>query len=116
MTDQLGPRGGRPVLPQDPEDAEDAARAGEPELLVNADPSALAQACAVRLVDDVLVAVAARGRADVALTGGSTPRAMYRCLLDPALSDGVPWDRVHLWWGDDRFVSPLGPAVERVPG
>jgi 6-phosphogluconolactonase len=106
LRDQLGPRGGRPVLPQDPEDA---ARAGEPQLLVNADPSALAQACAVRLVDRVLAAVAARGRADVALTGGSTPRAMYRSLLDPALCDRVPWDRVHLWWGDDRCVPRSDP-------
>ncbi|MGZ8502379.1 MAG: 6-phosphogluconolactonase [Candidatus Limnocylindrales bacterium] len=112
MTDQLGPHGGRPVLPQDPEDA---AQAGEPELLVNADPTALAQASAVRLVDRVLTAVAARGRADVALTGGSTPRAMYQRVLDPALSDRVPWDRVHLWWGDDRFVSRSDPLSNVFP-
>jgi 6-phosphogluconolactonase len=106
LTDQLGPRGGRPVLPQDPRDA---AEAGEPELFVKADPPALAEASAARLVERVLVAVATRGRADIALTGGSTPRAMYRRLLDPELFDRIPWDRVHLWWGDDRFVTRADP-------
>lgn len=106
MTDPLGPRGGRPVLPLDPEEA---ARAGEPELLVGADPAAVAHAAAVGLVDRVLVGVAARGRADVALTGGSSPRTMYRCLLDSDLAARVPWDRVHLWWGDDRFVPRSDP-------
>jgi 6-phosphogluconolactonase len=106
LTDPLGPRGGRPVLPLDPEEAR---RAGEPEVFVGADSAAVADAAAVRLVDRVLVAVSARGRADVALTGGSSPRAMYRRLLDPALAGRVPWDRVHLWWGDDRFVRRSDP-------
>lgn len=111
MTDPLGPRGGRPVLPLDPEEA---AGAGEPEVVVGADPAAVAQTAATRLVDRVLAAVAARGRADVALTGGSTPRAMYRRLLDPVLSERVPWDRVHLWWGDERFVPRSDPLSNLV--
>jgi 6-phosphogluconolactonase len=106
LTDPLGPRGGRPVLPLDPAEA---ARAGEPELVIGADPAAVAQVAAVRVVDRVLVAVAARGRADLALTGGSSPRAIYRQLLDPALSDRVPWEHVHLWWSDDRFVPRADP-------
>lgn len=106
MTDALGPRGGRPVLPEDPRLA---AEAGEPELLVETDPPAVAGASAACLVERVRIALATRGRTDIALTGGSTPRAMYRRLLDPALFDAIPWDRVHLWWGDDRFVSRRDP-------
>lgn len=102
MTEHLGPRGGRPVLPLD---AEEVAHVGEPELLVEADPAALAEAAALRLVERLVGADATRGRADVALTGGSTPRAMYHSLRDRAVSERVPWERVHLWWGDDRFVS-----------
>lgn len=34
---------------------------------------------------------------------------MYRCLLDSDLAARVPWDRVHLWWGDDRFVPRSDP-------
>ncbi|MEO8229002.1 MAG: 6-phosphogluconolactonase [Chloroflexota bacterium] len=112
MIDPLGPRGGRPVLPLDPEEAD---RAGEPEVIVGADLAAVAETAAARMVDRVLAAVAARGRADVALTGGSTPRAMYRRLIDPALSQRVPWDRVHLWWGDDRFVPRSDPLSNLVP-
>jgi 6-phosphogluconolactonase len=47
---------------------------------------------------------AARGRADWATTGGSTPVAIYRRLAAPPLTDEVPWGAVHVWWGDDRFV------------
>jgi 6-phosphogluconolactonase len=112
LIDPLGPRGGRPVLPLDPEEA---ARAGEPELVVGADPTAVAEVAAVRVVDRVLAAVAARGRADVALTGGSTPWAMYRRLVDPALSGRVPWDRLHLWWGDERYVPRSDPLSNLVP-
>jgi 6-phosphogluconolactonase len=112
LIDPLGPRGGRPVLPLDPEEA---ARAGEPAVVVGADPAAVAETAAVRVVDCVLAAVEARGRADVALTGGSTPRAMYRRLVDPALSARVPWERVHLWWGDERFVPRSEPLSNLVP-
>ncbi len=44
------------------------------------------------------------GRVSVALSGGSTPKAMYELLARPEMSAAVPWDRVHLFWGDERFV------------
>ena len=109
----LGPRGGRPVLPplgSDPGPFLAAlAAAGEPSVLVTRDPSDLAEASAARLAEWLVEAVERRGRADVALTGGSTPRAMYRRLVEPRLRDRVAWDRVHLWWGDDRFVPRADP-------
>ncbi len=115
----LGPRGGRPVLPplgSDPGPFLAAlAAAGEPSVLVTRDPSDLAEASAARLAEWLVEAVERRGRADVALTGGSTPRAMYRRLVEPRLRDRVDWDRVHLWWGDDRFVPRADPPLERLP-
>jgi len=42
------------------------------------------------------------GRLAVSLSGGSTPRRLYELL---AQAD-VPWDRVHWFWGDERFVPP----------
>ena len=55
------------------------------------------------IADALADAVAARGVAHWATTGGSTARGLYEALL--ALPAGrVPWDRVHVWWGDDRFV------------
>jgi 6-phosphogluconolactonase len=55
-------------------------------------------------------AVDARGRFAVALAGGSTPRELYEALgSDPALRDGLPWSRTHLFWGDERHVPPDDP-------
>jgi len=49
----------------------------------------------------VLEAVAQRGRAVIVLSGGRTPLPLYRRLADTDL----PWDRVHVFWGDERFVG-----------
>jgi 6-phosphogluconolactonase len=40
---------------------------------------------------------------------------MYRALKDPAVRGAVPWSRVHLWWGDDRFVLPDDPLSNVLP-
>lgn len=121
MTDPLGPRGGRPVLPpHDPTGTTTrqtsggsataaSAATGEPRLIVTADGDALAEASAVRLAYVLAAAVERRGLAHVALTGGSTPRAMYGHLVRPHLRDLVDWSRVHLWWGDDRYVPRTDP-------
>jgi 6-phosphogluconolactonase len=112
LSDPLGPRGGRPILPAPDEPAatlEDQAETGEPRLVVTADRNALADAAAVRLVHRLATAVEMRGRADVALTGGSTAGGLYRRLVQPDLRDRVDWSRVHLWWGDDRFVPRADP-------
>ncbi len=77
---------------------------GEPEILVGATPGAAAALAAERLVAALDAAVARRGRADIATTGGSTCPALYRALLAWPLRDRIPWDRLHLWFGDDRFV------------
>lgn len=51
-------------------------------------------------------AVAARGRFSVALSGGSTPRALYERLASAEFSGRIPWQDVHLFWGDERCVLP----------
>lgn len=43
-------------------------------------------------------------RCDLVLAGGSTPAAVYRCLSRPPHSNTMPWDKVRLFWGDERFV------------
>jgi 6-phosphogluconolactonase len=54
-------------------------------------------------------AVAERGRADWATTGGSTVVAIYQALMAPAVRDRVPWEQIHTWWGDERFVPTDHP-------
>jgi 6-phosphogluconolactonase len=45
----------------------------------------------------------------VALSGGTTPGTLYRVLSSPPYSEGVPWDAVHLFFGDERCVGPDHP-------
>jgi 6-phosphogluconolactonase/glucosamine-6-phosphate isomerase/deaminase len=78
--------------------------AGEPSVRVLPDPEAVSREAAARIAAVLRAGVAARGRADWATTGGSTPVGIYRALEEPSLSASVPWDAVHVWWGDDRFV------------
>jgi len=44
----------------------------------------------------------------VALSGGSTPKKMFELLAARGTS-AAPWDRIHLWWGDERCVPPDHP-------
>jgi 6-phosphogluconolactonase len=74
---------------------------------VVSDGSALARAAAERFAEVVADAVAARGMAFVALSGGTTPKQMGRLLADEPYRSRIPWDRLHVFWGDERFV-PLG--------
>jgi 6-phosphogluconolactonase len=76
----------------------------EPIVEVHDDPDATSRAAATRIASALSDAVAGRGRADWTTTGGSTPVPIYRYLANPPFCERVPWDRVHVWWGDDRFV------------
>jgi len=82
---------------------------GEPEVVVLADAGAASSAAAGRIVAALAGAVAARGVAHWATTGGSAPAPIYRALVADPLREAVPWDRVHVWWTDDRFAPPDGP-------
>jgi 6-phosphogluconolactonase len=45
----------------------------------------------------------------VCLSGGSTPRRLYETLATPAMAGRFPWQRVHWFWGDERFVPHDDP-------
>jgi len=65
------------------------------------DPSALARRAAEWMT---ATALAARGRFRVALSGGSTPKALYGLLASDEFRDRFPWRQVSWFWGDERFV------------
>jgi 6-phosphogluconolactonase len=71
------------------------------------DGSALAQAAAERFACVVEQAASARGHAFVALSGGTTPKQMGSILAREPYRSRIPWNRVHVFWGDERWV-PLG--------
>jgi 6-phosphogluconolactonase len=71
-------------------------------------PAAVAQAAAQLFADSANAAVQARGRARIAISGGTTPKAMFSLLADPTqpFLKQVPWDKLDLYWVDERCVPP----------
>ena len=45
----------------------------------------------------------------IALSGGSTPKALYQALAAAPWRDKIAWHNLHLWWGDERCVPPADP-------
>jgi 6-phosphogluconolactonase len=70
---------------------------------------AAAQAAAAQFVAAAEKSVAARGRFSVALSGGSTPRDVYRLLASSDYAPMVNWKQTHLFWGDERAVPLNDP-------
>ena len=56
-----------------------------------------------RLADQYVVGC---GRFTVALSGGSTPKAMFSLLAADPFLDTVPWSSIYFFWGDERAVPP----------
>src|SRR5947209_14184211 len=76
------------------------------ELVELGTPEDLAREAALRFVEVGQAAIAARGTFSVALSGGSTPRAMYARLAVRPLCDRLDWTRVQVFFSDERFVPP----------
>jgi 6-phosphogluconolactonase len=66
-----------------------------------ADTAALVAAAGERLAEEIVSLVDFRGRAQIVLTGGGTGIGILSKLAD---SDRIDWSKVHLFWGDDRYV------------
>jgi 6-phosphogluconolactonase len=79
-------------------------------IVVSDTPAALAYQAAGEFKTQALAAIKERGRFAVALSGGSTPRAMLAQLSWPQLAQQIPWGRVHVFWGDERMVPPDDPS------
>lgn len=62
--------------------------------------------CIVNLVSG---AIQKRGRATVALSGGTTPKVVYELLATPEFRNCIDWNKTHLFWGDERCVLPNHP-------
>jgi len=87
----------------------------EPTIEILADADAAADAAADRIAHSLADAVRERGRADWATTGGSAAVPLYLRLSATPLRDVVPWEGVHVWWGDDRMVPRDHPLSNRQP-
>jgi 6-phosphogluconolactonase len=77
-----------------------------PTLRVLDDLDAVARTASQWIHDRAWAAVNARGRFTLALSGGNTPRALYRRMAD---GPRLPWDRTVFCFGDERNVPPDSP-------
>jgi len=74
----------------------------KPTVRIFKDADELSRAAAELFVTLAVQAIRERGRFLVALSGGSTPMALYRLLA----REPIDWTRIHVFWGDERLVLP----------
>jgi 6-phosphogluconolactonase len=70
------------------------------------DADAIAKEAEEEFIDAANSAVAERGSFAVTFAGGSTPRTLYSLLADSSLRSRVPWDKINVFFGDERHVAP----------
>src|SRR5262245_11618419 len=77
------------------------------QLDVFADINKLTMGAAERFVALAIKAIEEHGVFSVALSGGSTPKALYRLMAaDEVIRKKVHWSKVHIFFGDERHVPP----------
>ena len=77
----------------------------KPTVRIFKDAVELSRAAADLFVTLAVQSIRERGRFLVALSGGSTPMALYRLLA----REPIDWTRIHVFWGDERLVPPEDP-------
>jgi 6-phosphogluconolactonase len=81
-----------------------------PDVRILTNIDAIAKRAAQDFVQSATQAVSEKGSFTVALSGGSTPKALYSLLAgDAALRSQLPWDKMYLYFGDERSVGPDHP-------
>jgi 6-phosphogluconolactonase len=69
------------------------------------DQSALVARGLELVLSQLETAITQRGKFTIALSGGSTPKPLYEAIA----SQNLPWDKIHVFWGDERYVPPNHP-------
>lgn len=90
-------------------DSSTSGTATDGTVVVHPTRQSLADAAAARLVVAVIDAQATRGVAHVSMTGGSMGSDIVRSLAAEPARAAVDWSRVHVWWGDERWLPAGDP-------
>jgi 6-phosphogluconolactonase len=78
-----------------------------PDVRILSNIDAIAKRAAQDFLQSATHAVSEKGSFSVALAGGSTPKALYSLLAtDAALRSQLPWDKIYVYFGDERSVPP----------
>lgn len=65
---------------------------------------------AVEKIAQELLAYSLEGRpVHISLSGGSTPKLLFKTLAQAPYNTEIQWKNLHFWWGDDRMVPPTDP-------
>src|SRR5689334_18780674 len=75
-----------------------------PATVICSDPQTLSLDAAYRFVALCAAAVKSNSRFSVALAGGRTPARLYSLLASDQFRGAIEWDRVHIFFGDERAV------------
>jgi len=81
----------------------------KPNIEVVSDSEVLAQRSAGIFIADARKAIKAKDTFNVALSGGHTPKRFFELLGELPQSLSLPWDKVQLFWVDERYVEPDSP-------
>ncbi len=81
----------------------------EPRVVVHADADQLVKATAARLITALVDAASSREQVHLVLTGGGAGIGVLAAVAADPARDAVAWDRVQIWWGDERYL-PEGDA------
>ncbi len=77
-----------------------------PEIKVVPDPAAVAKEAADRIVIAAEKAIELGGSFSIALSGGSTPKALFTLLAQEPYASAIQWTKVLIFFGDERTVPP----------
>jgi len=78
----------------------------KPNVEISSDAEVLAQKSVGLFVADAQKAIDAKGVFNVAISGGHTPRRFFELLGEAPKARSLAWDRIQLFWVDERYVSP----------
>src|SRR4030042_3802528 len=78
-------------------------------LEIAADAEELAHKSVELFVSDALRAFKDKGVFHVAVSGGHTPRRFFELLGELPEAKSLPWNKIHLFWVDERYVPPESP-------
>jgi 6-phosphogluconolactonase len=78
----------------------------KPSVEIVSDPESLAHRSVELFIADAQKALRARNSFCAAISGGHTPRRFFELLGDTPEARALPWDKIHLFWVDERYVPP----------
>jgi 6-phosphogluconolactonase len=81
----------------------------KPNLEIAVDPERLACRSVEVFVADAQKAIKAKGVFHVAVSGGHTPKRFFELLAELPEAASLPWDKIQLFWVDERYVPPNSP-------